>query len=463
MNCPIIKKIEIYKTEEQYRAPVPAGSFTLKKRYSIFIHITARLGNKTYEGWGEGSQFHPFFTGETCEQMTDDVEKRIAPHIIGMEIHSVRGVLDLINKLKGMKYDYLCTLSAVDMALFDLLGQFRQASVFSMIRKFLQMEPIEENFPNMPISLCLDFIKPDSESGIDEIIKKADKLAGDGYRFFEVPLYKHSDLAYVNNMISRINEKLHLSFPGIKFSFSIHAGEVFSEIEEIRDIKQNDFAGVSHFIQPFHRDIPHYSFLLKEMLREQDDKLSVFSDQGASSVERIRNLVESGSVDGIVVKMGRSGGFSFIVELYNFLLKYPGIPLAFSSLFESGLGTAANIHASLVLHESGLRDSGYGFDGFSRVAGDKYCHGKDAIKYINPDKGWTDIDGSGCMVFGSLQAVGNTKGLGQEINMDYILSNTHKASIISRRNEKIVIHRFPYRKGSPDNRNVETEIMNVGN
>jgi len=458
VKAPIVRKIEIYKTEEKYRIPVQLDSFTLERKNSLFIHITARTGNQAFEGWGEGTPLNPSFTGETCEEMIDDIERRIAPVFIGREIGSIQSVLDLIKNARYMKYGGLCALSAVDMALFDMLGRFMEKPVFTMIREFLHIDPVDIDSLFMPLSTYLGFINPGVETEVDDITERVINLAEKGFRFFEVPIYRHTHLPHVIEIISHIKGKLNSIFPGTNFSFSLDANESFKNIEDIKYIGNSDLSVFSSIIQPFHRDIPYYSSLLRKTLKEQKKIIPILADQSASSVERTRNVVESGAIDGIVVRTGRSGGFSFVVDLFNYLSEHSEIPVVFSSLHESGLGTSANIHSALVLDGFRFENSGYGFDQFPGMSVGENLNEKDSIKYINPERGWTDIDRGGHRVINYLQAVGNGMGLGQEINVDYILSITQKASIISGREGKIVIHRFPYRKGKPDNRKVDEEI-----
>jgi L-alanine-DL-glutamate epimerase-like enolase superfamily enzyme len=159
----LIKRVDVYRvhchntssavrtftpvnpTEEVVRTFRPVNPLPDEK---IIVRVAARLGEALLEGWGEGAPGDPSFTGQTAEIAANDVERRIAPSIIGQGFKSADDIFALIGQASNLRLEMGCALAAIDNALFDLLGKMENCPVFMILRRHLGLRRLKrEDFP----------------------------------------------------------------------------------------------------------------------------------------------------------------------------------------------------------------------------------------------------------------------------------------------------------------------------
>ena len=435
-----IKKIEIFSTHEPYRRPIPIAVGIHDSRDNILVKITSDNG---LFGFGEGSPLIPSYSGEVRNQMVDDIVKRIAPDILGQNINNVEDIMNLINKIYHNKYYYMCTIAAVDIALFDLLGKFKKRPVFKLIRNYLKLNRFKK-IPELPANFTVSRNATKTDDKINDMIKEAEEYIDQGYSVIKVKvgIFKKSDIKSMERLYSHIKKK----YPGFTVTLFPDGNQAYRSINEALQFLKKVELKIAAFEQPFHRNKPHLSSKLYKKLKERKKAPLLITDEGSASIEEMENVLLSDAAGGALLKMVRSGGFSYLIWLQQLLKKYPKFKLAPCSMTETGVGTAANLHGALVVYEHCHPKLGFGFDGPMQVIGDNYKKGRDAILYKNKKTGWIIKNKMGVAIYDPKQIIGNGKGLGIDLNQKYINKIMDNKTIIYLNNGNVVKGEMNFKK-----------------
>ena len=430
--CMIIKKVEIYSTHEAYKRPIPIAVGIHDSRDNVLVKITADNG---LVGWGEGSPLLPSYSGEVRDQMVDDIVKRIAPDILGQKITTVDDILALIQHIRRNKYYFQCAIAAVDIALFDLLGKQKKKPVFELIRNYLKLNE-HKKLPELPANFTVSRNATKTDDKIDEMIKEANYYVSQGYSVIKIKIgiFKNSD----ERAVKKLSQYMKKNYPKRVINLFVDGNQAYSTVQEILAIINKIRPYISGLEQPFHRNIPFLSALLYKKLKSMKDAPFLITDEGSSSIEEMENVMMSDAAAGSLLKLVRSGGFSFLIWLSNLLRKYPQFKLEPMSMTETGIGTTANLHSALVIYEHCNLMSGFGFDGPMQVIGDSYKTGNDTIIYKNKRTGWLIKNKKGVAIYDLKQIIGNGKGLGIDINQKYINKIINNKTIIYLKNSSVV-------------------------
>jgi L-alanine-DL-glutamate epimerase-like enolase superfamily enzyme len=428
-----IKKIEIFQTHEDYKRPIPIAVGTHDSRDNILVKITADNG---LSGWGEGSPLLPSYSGEVRDQMADDIVKRIAPDILEQDINEVNDISKLMNSVYHNKYYYMCTLAAVDIALFDLLGRMKKRPVYDIVREYLGLKTLGKELPELPTNFTVSRNATEDDDKIEEMIAETDEYIDRGYSVIKVKIgvFKDSDVKSVLDTYNHIKEK----YPDRKVYLFADGNQAYKDVDEIYKVVKKIRHCVTCLEQPFHRDIPALSVELYKKLKKEPEMPLLITDEGTSSIEEMENVLISDAAGGALLKMVRSGGFSYVIKLMGLLKKYPEFKLGPCSMTETGIGTTANLHSALVVYDYCHPKLGFGFDGPLQVIGDSYKEGNDTIVYKNKKTGWFIRNKENIAVYDPEQIVGNGEGLGMEINQQYIDKITEIKSLVYVEDGKIV-------------------------
>jgi|TARA_B100001971_G_scaffold149657_2_gene138751 L-alanine-DL-glutamate epimerase-like enolase superfamily enzyme len=441
-----IKKIEVFSTHEPYKRPIPIAVGTHDNRNNILVKITA---DNSLSGWGEGSPLIPSYSGEVRDQMVDDIVKRIAPDILEQKITTVDDILVLIQHIRHNKYYFQCAIAAVDIALFDLLGKQKKKPVYELIRDYLRLKKFNK-LPELPANFTVSRNATRTDDKIDEMIKEADYYVSQGYSVIKIKIgiFKNSD----ERAVKKLYQYMKKNHPNHTVNLFVDGNQAYSTVQEALTIINKIKPYIDGLEQPFHRNIPYLSASLYKKFKSMKDAPFLITDEGSSSIEEMENVMISHAAAGSLLKMVRSGGFSFVIWLSNLLRKYPKFKLEPMSMTETGIGTTANLHSALVIYEHCNLNSGFGFDGPMQVIGDSYKTGKDTIIYKNKKTGLIIKNKKGVAIYDAEQIIGDGEGLGININQKYIdkitkvriviwleNSNVFKEEIVGKVNKKEII------------------------
>jgi len=420
-----IKKIEVFSTHEPYKRPIPIAVGTHDSRDNILVKITADNG---LSGWGEGSPLLPSYSGEVRDQMVDDIVKRIAPDLLGQKIATVDDILSLINSIRCNKYYFQCAIAAIDIALFDLLGKLKKKPVFKLIRSYLKLKKLTK-LPELAANFTVSRNATKKDDKIDEMVNEADHYVSRGYSVIKIKIgiFKNSD----ERAVKKLSMYMKRKYPERKVNLFVDGNQAYHKVPEVLAIINKIKPYIDGIEQPFHRNIPYLSAQLYNKFKTIKDAPFLITDEGSSSIEEMENIMMSHAAAGSLLKMVRSGGFSFVIWIAQLLRNYPKFKLEPMSMTETGIGTTANLHSALVIYEHCNLKSGFGFDGPMQVIGDSYKKGKDTIIYKNKGTGWIIKNKKGIAIYDPNQIIGSGEGLGININQKYVNAITKIESIIA--------------------------------
>lgn len=409
----IIKSVQVFATNEVYKRPIPIAVGTHDSRRNVIVKITAENG---LSGYGEGSPLIPSYSGENQSQMIDDIVLRIVPDIIGKKVNSIDDILSLLDDVYKNKYDFNCSISPIDIALFDLLGKQKKKPVFVLIRDYLNL-PAFRQMPILPANFTVSRNATKTNDKVKEMVREADSYVKKGYSVIKIKIgiFKDSDYKAVKALYDHFNKNYDR-----KISLFVDGNQAYDSVDEVLKVIRKIGPFIDGLEQPFNRNKPYMSANLNKKLRKMKNPPFLITDEGSSSFEQIENIVHTDAAMGSLLKMVRSGGFNFIIKLVRFLKKYPNFKLEPMSMTETGIGTAANLHSALVVYKFCNLESGFGFDGPMQVIGDSYKDGNDTILYEDKLSGWIINNNGGIAIYDPNQIIGNKLGLGQKINETYL-------------------------------------------
>jgi len=222
-----IKRIEVFSTHEPYKRPIPIAVGTHDSRDNVLVKITA---DNDLFGWGEGSPLLPSYSGEVRNQMVDDIVKRIAPDILGQRINNIDDIMDLINKVYYNKYYYMCTIAAIDISLFDLLGKFKKKPVFELIRTYLKLKKFKK-IPDLPANFTVSRNATKNDDKIDEMIDEAEKYIDMGFMVIKVKIgvFRNSDVKSIVELHNHIKKK----YPNRIVYLFADGNQVYKDVNDV--------------------------------------------------------------------------------------------------------------------------------------------------------------------------------------------------------------------------------------
>ncbi|MEG0803791.1 MAG: enolase C-terminal domain-like protein, partial [Pygmaiobacter sp.] len=174
----------------------------LKKQWKISLyeqntraHAVVRvMTDDGIVGYGEAAP-SPAFMGETGYTMETAVNRYLGPAVVGGDVFDV----DLLHeKMDFALYGNYAAKSAIDMALYDIMGKMLQVPVYKLLGGGLYRDKI-------PLSWVVGM------QDLDSSIEEAREKLAEGYRVLKVKVGISPDRDY--NLLKCIREELGDGFP----------------------------------------------------------------------------------------------------------------------------------------------------------------------------------------------------------------------------------------------------------
>jgi L-alanine-DL-glutamate epimerase-like enolase superfamily enzyme len=284
-------------------------------RDTVLVKITDDAGNV---GWGQ-SVPSPSWSYETIETVQSTIEWHLAPVLIGLDAFDIVGVWCEMNRAIAGSYSIgqpICK-AGIDLALFDLTG------------KILGQTPAERwgrtgAADSVTLSWTLDPGElSDVESGMSEAQAR-------GYRHFNVKIGRGQ--AFDLEVCRRVRELAPEAFVWVDANGGYDADTAAQVAPRLADL------GIAAFEQP----LPANRLTGYRMLRQQG-ALPILMDEGIVSLADLEEFHRLELLDGVAMKVSRSGGLTEARKMVEFLLEN-GLQFFASGLTDPDVSLAASLH-----------------------------------------------------------------------------------------------------------------------
>ena len=307
-----INRITLYEAPIPLKEPftISLGSFTHAN--NVFVRVTTTTG---LVGWGEASPF-PSIHGETMLGCIT-IGKYLAAQLLRRDPCRIQGVVARMDKaLHGNS----CIKSAIEIACHDVLAQAKRLPLY----RVLGADRARAIATDYTISL----------GSTEEMIRKALWIKGQGFPVIKVKLGEGlADVDRVKQIRKTVGPEVPLRLDANQGWTVPHAIQILSQLSDLN---------VQHCEEPIDKRDWHD---LTEIRRHTT--IPIFADESCWDHHDARRLVNYGAVDGLNVKLSKSGGFTKALKIHR-LAREAGLPLQVGGFLETRLGFTAAAHFGML-------------------------------------------------------------------------------------------------------------------
>jgi L-alanine-DL-glutamate epimerase-like enolase superfamily enzyme len=285
-------------------------------------------------------------TGEKLE-VVDESLRQVAMDLIGKSPLRRSRVLD---EVQGRHPEQPSVLAAVDLALYDLLGQICRLPLWQLLGGFRS---------RIRTSITIGILP------LDATLERAQHWWRQGFRSLKVKGGRDPDLDA--ERACRLREEL-----GPKLDLRFDANQGYSVEQSVRFVRQSRAARISILEQP----TPAAELDLLGEIRGKVD-VPVMADESLRTLNDAFRLVRGRLCDVINIKLMKVGGFAEANRI-NAVAKSAGVPVMVGCGDESALAIAAALHFTLASKNVVYAD----LDGHIGLVGDPYPEA------VVLDRGW---------------------------------------------------------------------------
>ncbi|RLE76728.1 MAG: muconate cycloisomerase [Thermoprotei archaeon] len=281
----------------------------------VYVRVVASDGEV---GWGEARPM-PSWMYETVESVRYSVERYLGPAIKGLSPYQVNEARERMDRALSpvVSSGAPFAKSAIDVALYDLLGKYAGLPLHALIGGKL-VDRVE-------MAALISGATP------DDVAQLAREMRGRGYRCFKLKIMGDpvADAQMVAALKEAVGDGALLWLDANQAYSSWRVAELLRRVEGVE--------GLICLEQP----VPTYDFhgLSRVVARAS---VPVAVDESLFSHYDLMKLVSMGALDMVVLKVAKSG-ISGSLKIYH-LVEAAGLGCLGSGMTESGVGFAASMH-----------------------------------------------------------------------------------------------------------------------
>lgn len=308
----LIRSIETIPVAVPLTKPFKTALRTVHMAYAVYVKVTCASGRV---GWGEAPPTH-VITGDSIGSITYAIEEVIAPQLIGRDI---KQHADIFRVLKHSMIGNTSAKAAIDMAVYDLLGQLAEMPLYQLLGGYRQ-------------TLETDFTV--SVNGPAEMATDAERYIANGFNVLKVKVgigEIHEDIERIKAIRERV---------GFEPKLRLDANQGWIPKDAVRAISMMEDAGLAIELveQPVMADdIDGLKYVTDHTFTPIMADECIFSAKDALRVLQIR------AADLINIKLMKSGGIHEAIKINSFAESF-GVECMVGSMIETKLGITAAAH-----------------------------------------------------------------------------------------------------------------------
>lgn len=297
--------------EAKFRIP---SKFALGTRTQSFNVLVKIISDEGIIGVGEACPF-PVYSSETGKSIVEAIENYLKPALIGKDFRHIASLNNIMDKvLSGNNF----AKSAVDIALYDLVGKYL----------------------NVPVHMLLggkfrDKIEVNSSVAIgspEEMTQKCIEMVDRGFKYIKLYAGRDSlkdDIA----RLEAIREKI-----GYKAQIYLDINQQWSVSDALKSINELQKFDILFVEQP----VPKWDLMgLKEV--KDRSPIPIAADESVDTVQSVFQIASGRYVDIVNLYVQKTGGIYRTHQAIS-LLEATDTQCFMGSLLELGIATAAAVH-----------------------------------------------------------------------------------------------------------------------
>ncbi|MFC1862745.1 mandelate racemase/muconate lactonizing enzyme family protein [Thermodesulfobacteriota bacterium] len=307
-----IKAVNAWAVSMDLAEPYSIAYETINKVTNIFLRIETNLG---IVGFGCAAP-DKAVTGESSESALKTINEVLCPSLEGSDPLRMAKILE---RLKPHLKNHPSVMSALDMALYDILGKKSDLPLWRILGGFRDRIKTSITIGIMPL---------------DETISCAKDVLLKGFK--SLKLKGGID---VNNDIERFIKVREAVGKNIEIRFDANQG--FSVEETLHFVKATRSAGLELIEQPTPKD--QFDMLGKVT---SEVPVPVMADESLMTLRDAFRIARRGFADMINIKLAKVGGISEAIQI-NAVARSAGLEVMVGCMDEAALSIAAGLHFAL--------------------------------------------------------------------------------------------------------------------
>ena len=369
-----IERVELRTIRLPLHEPFETSFGSIDSRLIFLVSVSA--GGKT--GWGEVvASEEPHYSYETVGTATHVIRDYLAPALMSEPVTDLTDVALRFNAFRG----HNMAKAGLELAYMDLLGQLSGQSLSQLIGG---------TQTSIAVGVSLGI-----QTSFEKLLDRINRYLSLGYRRIKLKIKPGWDIGIVRD-VRRCHPEIVLSVDA-NSAYTISDEDYLKQLDEFRLLMIE---------QPMNHDdlVDHAKF--QSMM-----KTAICLDESITGIHRAQQALDLRSCRIINIKIGRVGGYSQALAIHD-LCESRKIPVWCGGMLESGIGRAHNIAlASLP-----------GFTLPGDISASSRYFARDVISpevTVSP-QGMVDVP--------------TGKGIGFEVDLDYIEAMTQTKERIERSN-----------------------------
>lgn len=300
-----IDEISVFHVSMPLRAPWKT-SFSVETAIDT---VLVRLRSGDTEGWGEAAPYAvPQFCPEWAAGAFILIRDVLGPLVAGRDIASGVELQRLLSPYKGNNF----AKAAIDTAWWDLAARLADRPLWQMI-----------GGTSREVAVGADIPVQESVAALQEAVRAAHENG-----FSRTKLKFRPDSGY--EMVASIRE----AFPEMPLHIDCNSGFTLDDIDLFRKL---DTLGLVMIEQPlgWHDLIDH-----AKLQSELETPLCL--DESLTSLETVRQAVETGATRWVNIKHGRVGGLTPAIAIQHYCIEM-GVPCWVGGMLESNVGQGVSL------------------------------------------------------------------------------------------------------------------------
>lgn len=301
-----IQKIILHRLVMRLNDPFATSFGTMQEKEFFIIEMIDKEG---CQGFGESVAFEsPWYTEETVKTSEHLMEDFLIPMLFQAPIQNPEEVSKRFSRIKRNNM----AKAGLEGAVWDLFAKRQNLSLSKMLGG------IKEEI-DVGISIGI-------QPSIQELLKKIERYAQEGYKRMKVKIKPGKDL--------EVLKAVRKEFPDLPLMADANSAYTLNDISHL---KRFDDLNLMMIEQPLGQDdIIEHARLQKEL------RTPICLDESIYSLEDVKLAIELGGCKVINVKVGRVGGLTEAKKINDYC-KLQGIPVWCGGMLEAGVGRAHNI------------------------------------------------------------------------------------------------------------------------
>ncbi|SET63861.1 o-succinylbenzoate synthase [Natronincola peptidivorans] len=308
-----ITAIQLGHLSVPLKTPFKTALRTVDSIENIAVRIMTDTG---HIGYGEAAPT-AVITGDTLSSIGGAVKNYIAPQLIGLDIENLEAIM---MKLDKVLVKNTSAKAAVDIALYDLFGQYYKAPLYKLLGGFRK-----EITTDITISVNMP----------EEMVRDSISAVARGYKTLKIKVGKDArmDLKRLKAIREAVGENIQLR---------IDANQGWKPKEAVSILRDIEDAGLA--IEFVEQPVAAHDF---EGLKYVTDHVTfpVMADESIFSPKDALKILQERAVDLINIKLMKTGGIHQALKIIAIAEAY-GVECMMGCMLESKLSVTAAAHVA---------------------------------------------------------------------------------------------------------------------